>query len=328
MERIRWGIIGCGDVTETKSGPAFQKIENSKLVAVMRRSAEKAEDYARRHGVPRWYGDADQLIADPEVDAVYVATPPSSHAEYAIQAARAGKPVYVEKPMARNYAECEQMIAACEAAAVPLFVAYYRRCLPSFLKVKELVDFGAIGDVRFVTLSLFYPAQEEGLGELPWRVLPEIAGAGYFFDLGSHQLDYLDYLFGPIASVRGHAANQAGLYPAEDAVCADFAFESGVLGSGVWCFTVAESQRLDRIEIFGSRGRIAFSTFDFTPVLLETEDGVRKFPSTRPEHMQQPLVQTVVDKLLGHGSCPSTGRTAARTSRVMDQVVGDYYAAR
>ena len=327
MERIRWGIIGCGSVTETKSGPAFQKIENSELVAVMRRSGEKAEDYARRHGVPRWYDDAEQLIADPDVDAVYVATPPSSHAEYAIEAIRAGKPVYVEKPMARNYAECEQLIAASEQAGVPLFVAYYRRCLPAFLKVKELVDSGAIGDVRLVTLSLFSHAKEEGPDELPWRVLPEISGGGHFFDLGSHQLDYLDYLFGPIASVQGHAANQVSLYPAEDAVCAHFAFESGVLGSGAWCFTVAPNQRLDRIEILGSRGRIAFSTFDVTPVLLETEDSVREFPSPPPEHVQQPLVQTVVDELLGRGSCPSTGRTAARTSRVMEQIVSDYYAA-
>src|SRR5213592_2609043 len=96
---VRWGIIGCGDVTEVKSGPGFQKAERSSLVAVMRRNGALAADYSRRHGVPKWYDDADALIADPEVDVVYVATPPSSHMDYALRVARAGKPVYVEKPM-------------------------------------------------------------------------------------------------------------------------------------------------------------------------------------------------------------------------------------
>lgn len=324
MKPIRWGIIGCGDVTEVKSGPALQKIEDSELVAVMRRDAAKAEDYARRHGVPRWYADADQLIADPDVDAVYIATPPDSHAEYTVKVAQAGKPVYVEKPMARNHAECEQMIAACETAGVPFFVAYYRRRLPGFLKVEELVKSGAIGQIRFVSASLLQPAREAGAEPLPWRVLPDIAGAGYFFDLGSHLLDYLDYLLGPIAEVHGMAANQAGLYPAEDLACAHFTFESGIPGSGVWCFTVGEGQSRDSVEIHGSKGCITFSTFAFDPIRLETASGVEEFPSPRPEHVQQPLLQTVVDDLLGRGTCPSTGRSAARTSRVMDEVVSKY----
>ena len=148
MRTIRWGIIGCGNVTEVKSGPGFQKARNSALVAVMRRNAALAQDYAGRHGVPRWYDDGAALIADPEVDAVYVATPPSSHKGYVLACAAAGKPVYVEKPMALDHGECEEMIAACRAANVPLFVAYYRRALPRFLKVKELIDGGAIGLFR------------------------------------------------------------------------------------------------------------------------------------------------------------------------------------
>jgi predicted dehydrogenase len=327
MERVRWGIIGCGNVTEVKSGPALQKIENSELVAVMRRDARLAEDYARRHSVPRWYADAGRLIADPEVDAVYVATPPESHAEYTIRAAQAGKPVYVEKPMARNYGECERMIEACEAAGVPLFVAYYRRRLPAFLKVEKLLAGGAIGDVRLVSISLFQPAGEQGIEGLPWRVLPEISGGGYFFDLGSHQLDLLDYLLGPIAAAQGRAANQAGLYPAEDAVCAHWAFASGILGSGVWCFTAAECQQRETIEILGSRGSIRCSAFALDePVRLETDAGVQEFHFSPPEHVQQPLLQTVVDELLDRGACPSTGRTAARTSRVMDRIVENYGA--
>lgn len=318
MEKIRWGIIGCGDVTEVKSGPAFYKIEGSELVAVMRRDGDKARDYAQRHQVPRWYDQADALIADAEVDAVYIATPPDSHAEYTIQVARAGKPVYVEKPMARNHAECQAMIAACQQAQVPLFVAYYRRTLPAFCKVKALVDEGAIGPVRYVSIELCQPAGENP-DDLPWRVVPEISGGGYFFDLASHQLDYLDHLLGPISAATGSATNQAGLYQAEDAVSASFSFASGALGVGVWNF--AADQDRDRIEIVGDKGRIAFSTFASTPIELIDATGTQSFAIDPPQHVHQPLVQTVVDALCGRGECPSTGTSAARTSRIMDLIV-------
>ena len=119
MNIIRWGILGCGDVCEVKSGPAFQKAASSALVAVMRREAAKAQDFARRHGVPKWYADADQLIDDPEVDAVYVATPPGTHEKLAMRVAAAGKPCYVEKPMARSFAECARMNEAFAAARKP-----------------------------------------------------------------------------------------------------------------------------------------------------------------------------------------------------------------
>lgn len=138
MKEIRWGIIGCGDVTEVKSGPAFQRADGSSLVAVMRRSGDLAKDYARRHGVARWYENAEALINDPGVDAIYIATPPAFHKEYTLLSAAAGKPVYVEKPMALNFEECQEMIQACRSARVPLFVAYYRRALARFLKIKRV----------------------------------------------------------------------------------------------------------------------------------------------------------------------------------------------
>ena len=322
---IRWGIIGCGDVTEVKSGPAFYKAEGSRLVAVMRRDEEKARDYARRHGVPKWYGDADELIGDPEVDAVYVATPPDSHAQYTERAARSGKPVYVEKPMARNYGECEQMVARCEDAGVPLFVAYYRRRLPVFLKAEELLRDGAIGDVRFATVELVAPpgAEDRNTGARRWRLVPEVAGNGYFFDLGSHQLDLLDYLLGPISEAQGTATNQAGWYEAADVVSASFRFECGAAGSGVWCFNAHDSGRTDRTQIVGSRGKLVYSTFDLeAPLTLHTDDGDETFDLPPPEHVQQPLIQSMIDELLGRGHCPSTGESAARTSRVLDLIAG------
>tara|TARA_B100000686_G_scaffold351366_1_gene449983 strand:- start:629 stop:1627 length:999 start_codon:yes stop_codon:yes gene_type:complete len=324
MDRVRWGIIGCGDVTEIKSGPALYKCDGSELVAVMRRDGEKAADYAYRHNIPRWYDNADALIEDPDVDAIYIATPPNSHCHYTLLAAAAGKPVYVEKPMALNYAECKEMTAACAAAKVPLFVAYYRRQLPPFVKVAELLQDGALGQVRFATIQQYGAPSAADLDSTrhPWRVVREIAGNGYFYDLGCHQLDLLDYLLGPVVSARGAAANQAGLYESDDIVSALFEFESGVLGSGLWCFTTFSGNARDCTEIHGSEGRVEFSAFALDqPVILSTDKGREEFHFPPPEHVQQPLIQTIVDELRGIGKCPSTGQSGGRTNRVLDMVL-------
>ncbi|MCD5324541.1 MULTISPECIES: Gfo/Idh/MocA family protein [Pontibacillus] len=324
MKEIRWGIIGCGDVTEVKSGPGFQLAENSSLVAVMRRSGELAKDYAERHNVPKWYDKADDLVSDSEVDAVYIATPPGSHKEYTDLVAKAGKPVYVEKPMALNTEECQAMIDVCEEHHVPLYVAYYRRRLPRFLKVKELLDEGAIGDVRFVTMEQTQrQLEKDENGEWPWRVRPEVSGGGLFYDVASHTLDLFDFLLGPIEQVKGYADNLAASYPAEDSVSGTFRFESGVMGTGVWNFSSYKNE--DRNRIVGTKGEIIFSTFDEVPIKLINRFGTEEFHIDRPSPIQQHLIQTIVDELLGEGESPSTRRSALRTNRVMDEMVQAYY---
>ncbi|WP_066066805.1 Gfo/Idh/MocA family protein [Neobacillus soli] len=325
---VRWGIIGVGDVTEVKSGPAFKKVNNSELVAVMRRTGELAKDYAERHNVPKWYDNADALINDPDVDAVYIATPPGSHKEYAIKAAKAGKPVYVEKPMALNFDECQEMITASKKAGVPLYVAYYRRAQPRFLKIKELLENGEIGDVRFVSTTQYQKATEDVLDSqhLPWRVQPELAGGGLFFDLASHTLDLLDFLLGPIKSVQGFASNQAGYYRAEDIVTGTYMYESGIHGVGNWCFTAFEN--VDVNEIVGSKGKITFSSFGNEPIVLTTANGSQQWSFERPQHVHQPLVETIVADLTGEsGQCPSNGVTGARINWVMGEMVKSYYSA-
>ena len=256
MDEVRWGIIGCGDVCEVKSGPAFYKTTESKLVAVMRRNGELAKDFAERHGVPKWYDDGQQLIDDSDVNMVYVATPPSTHKEYTLAAARAGKPVYVEKPMAMNHGECEEMIAACDDAGVPLFVAYYRRGHARFRKVKELIDSNAIGSPRLVNVRLNSKISERDKNPetRQWRVIPEIAGGGVYCDLACHTLDILQFFFGPIQKVMGFATNQGGFYEAEDTVTGTFLFENGTQGVGAWCFVTGDGQ--DIIEIIGSEGKL------------------------------------------------------------------------
>ncbi|WP_379133883.1 Gfo/Idh/MocA family protein [Paenibacillus sp. sgz500958] len=321
-ETIRWGMIGCGSVTEKKSGPALQKAEGSQVTAVMRRNGALAADYALRHGVPRWYDRVESLIADPEVDAIYVATPPSTHMEYTLAAAKAGKPVYVEKPMAMNSRECELMLTACREAGVPLYVAYYRRGLPRFRKVKEWLNSGAIGDIRFVrTLHMSKPITE--VKQDYWRVNPAISGGGLFLDLGSHTLDLLDDLLGPIKDAEGHASNLGSPYLAEDTVSGRFLFESGVHGTGMWCFNAFTNE--ESTEIVGTKGSITFSTFSEKPIMLRTADGEHAEFIEHPEHIQQPLIQSVTNELLGKGNAFSTGETAMRTTRVMETLIRNYY---
>lgn len=323
LDTVRWGIIGCGNVTEVKSGPAFQKVPHSQLVAVMRRDGDKARDYARRHGVPRWYDDAEKLVADAGVDAVYVATPPSSHKRYALLAIAAGKPVYVEKPFAMNAAECEEIVAAGRAANVPVFVAYYRRALPRFRRVRELlIDEHAIGTPRIVSVVLHEPhhPRYHDAANLPWHVRPEISGGGIFVDIGCHTLDLLDWLFGPLRRVHGTTSNQLGAYPPEDTVAMSFAFDNGMLGTGLWNF--GSLQHEDRIEIVGDGGRLRVATFGDGPILVENAAGTREIRIDNPAHIQQPLIETVVRELRGEtGACPSTAVSATRTSAVMDAVL-------
>lgn len=321
-DHIRWGMIGCGAVAEVKSGPALQKAVGSSLVAVMRRDVAKAADYAQRHGVPRYYDSAVVLVADPEVDAVYVATPPSSHLEFAVMAAEAGKPCLVEKPMALCHAECLGMVEAFEARGVPLFVAYYRRALPRFLEARHLLQSGAIGTPTSVHIFQ-YGRLLQGDAARVWRVDPAIAGAGLFFDLASHGFDLLDFLLGPIEAAAGLAANTGRSYAAEDLTTACFRFESDVAGTGVWNFNADRSA--DGIVVTGTAGELHMPVFADAPLMLREGGHEEVLPFANPPHVHQPLVQTVVDELLGRGRCESTGRSGARASWAMDQCLAGYY---
>jgi predicted dehydrogenase len=324
MKTIRWGFIGCGDVTERKSGPAFSMVEGSTVVAVMSRDIEKAKSYAQRHHIARWYDDAQELVDDPDVNAIYIATPPSSHATFAIMAMKAGKPVYIEKPMASSYEECARINRISKETGIPCFVAYYRRYLPYFLKVKELIDNGSIGKVINVQIRFAQPPSELDYNRtnLPWRLLPSIAGGGYFYDLAPHQLDILQEMFGCILEAEGFCANIGGLYDVEDTVSASFRFESGLPGSGSWCFVAHESAKEDRIELIGDKGMICFSVFTFDPIALHTERGREEIPVENPTYVQLPLIKAVVEHLQGKGICSSTGISATPTNWVVDKILG------
>lgn len=317
--RVRWGFIGAGDVTEVKSGPAFRKVAGSSVSVVMRRDADKARDYAQRHGVPRWTTDACAVVGAHDVDAVYVATPPSSHAEYVAMAAAAGKPVYVEKPLARDVAEGEAIVRACEAAGVPLFVAFYRRALPRFEFVRGLIQGGTLGALTFVRLELSTtaPSGPESAG---WRWDPEIGGDGLLLDLGSHALDLLDHWLGPLAEVYGASTTRLPWSRVTDQVVGAFKWSSGALGTAAWDFAAARGH--DRLDLTFTEGHVSVPVFLDGPVKVTGPAGTEERRIPHPPHIQEPLITLIVEGLLGRGAaCPSTGASALRTQRAMEALL-------
>lgn len=327
MKEIKWGFIGCGEVTLTKSGPAFGIIEGSSVVAVMSRSEQRARHYAERHNIPKWYTDPQALVSDPEVNAVYIATPPSSHATFAIMAMRSGKPVYIEKPLAASYVDCIRINRVSEQTGVPCFVAYYRRYLPYFRKIKDIINRGAIGKIMTVQVRLSVPPREldyQSGDHLPWRLQPNISGGGYFYDLAPHQLDLLQDLFGVITRAHGYPANRAGLYQAEDTVSAVFEFESGVVGSGNWCFVAHQSAKEDRIEVVGQRGTLSFSVYNYDPILLVNDEGSVSFNVSNPDYVQLPIIKAVIEDLQGDGVCTATSVSATPVNWVLDRILNKF----
>ena len=327
MKRIQWGFIGCGEVAEKKSGPAFNDVEGSKVVAVMSRTERRARSYAERHHIEKWYTDAQQIIDDPDVNAIYIATPPASHATYAIMAMKAGKPVYVEKPLAATYDDCARINRVSEQTGVPCFVAYYRRYLPYFQNVKDIIKNGEIGKIINVQVRYACPPRDIDYAkpeQLPWRLRPEISGGGYFYDLAPHQLDLLQEFFGVIVDAKGFCANRGGLYQAEDTLSACFRFENGLPGSGSWCFVGHEAAREDRIEVIGDKGIVLFSVFNYEPIQLFNTEGTTTIEVPNPPYVQLPIIKAVIQHLQGIDVCTATSVSATPVNWVLDRILGKF----
>lgn len=321
---INWGIIGCGDVTEKKSGPAFNKVNGSKLIAVMRRDAEKARDYAERHKVPKWFDNAEELLRDPDINAIYVATPPAFHEKYALLALNAGKPVYVEKPMATNLAASVRMLEESEKKDVKMSVAHYRREQPMFKKIKSLLVENAIGDVRLVKLTLLQSLQAGLVSQsgFNWRVDPEISGGGLFHDLAPHQLDLMIYFFGDPANWGGLSRNQARKYKGDDLVTGFAEFASGVVMNGTWCFSVSSQDEAEVCEIIGSAGIIRFSIFRQPVITLARGHITEDFSFPQLDHVQQPMIEAVVRYFNDEGPNPCSPRDGVNTMKLIEGITG------
>jgi predicted dehydrogenase len=320
-ETIRWGIIGCGDVCEVKSGPAFNKVSNSKLVAVMRRDLSKAEDYAKRHNVPKFYNETRHLINDHEVNAIYIATPPSSHEQFTEEALKAGKPVYVEKPVTLNSASCERMIELSKKYNNKVSVAHYRRALPIFNKVKSILDEGIIGNIRLIQLSVLQQPKRNGIDplEVQWRVNPELSGGGLFHDLAPHQLDIMYWLFGEPKQVAGHSMNQSKNYNAPDLTSLQAVFDKDIYFNGVWAFSVADNSKGDVCEIIGDKGKLRFGFFSNSNLEIITDKGTEILEMTYPVNIQLPMIDAVTKYFRGKGNNPCSLEDALVTMKMMDK---------
>jgi predicted dehydrogenase len=319
MSDINWGIIGCGNVTEKKSGPAFNKVPNSKLIAVMRRSADKAADYAQRHNVGTWYDDAEALMNNEDINSVYVATPPASHLDYALSALKRGLNVYIEKPVTLNAAEAVIIAEAAKQSKGKVAVAHYRRAQPFFLKIKELIDAKAIGEVRTVQIKMWQSLRPQLITHLEdnWRINPALSGGGYFHDLSPHQLDLMLYFFGEPVYYSGRALNQSGAYPCDDHVSGQLIFKNNVVVNGSWSFNVAETETIDECHIVGTNGSISFPFFGHS---VTTKIGVetKTMYYEALEHVQQPMIEKVVNYFNGHGPNPCAIDEAVVLMKIID----------
>jgi predicted dehydrogenase len=321
-DMINWGMIGCGDVTELKSGPAFSKVPDSRLVAVMSRNGQRAADYASRHQVPRWYDDAQLLIDDPEVNAIYIATPPQSHEQLTIAALKAGKPVYVEKPMAVHAAASKNMLQASYENGTKLTVAHYRREQPVFKKIKLLLAEQAIGEIKFVNLKYLVPALRADELEDPkvqWRLDPAISGGGLFHDMAPHQLDLMLHFFGQAEKAVGISTNQARLYPAADLVSGVIKFLNNVVFTGTWCFSAPLEEQNDVCEIVGTEGSIAFPIFGKPQITVNLRGNVETIQFEPLQHVQQPMIDATVRYFLNKGPNPGTAENGLAVMELIDK---------
>lgn len=272
---IRWGIIGCGNVVETKNGVPTYTADHSELAGIWNRTAEKAQAWVEAQGHGKVYETMEELLADPSIDIVYVATTPNCHKEQAIAVAQANKHCYLEKPIALSWEDAQAIKQAFDESGTRCYVAHYRRGMPRYKELKRLLNEGAIGIVRGVQLIRTQRlTAEECLPEdqKPWRVRPEVSGGSHFYEGDAHMLDLVDYLVGSLATFNLSATNRTGFYEAEDAVSLSAITESGVLVSGMWCY--ATYKAIDRFLVFGDRGSIEFPYYDnAAPLVLETIAG-------------------------------------------------------
>ena len=267
------------------------------------------------HKIAHAYSDADALINDIDVDAVYIATPPNSHADLTIRALNAGKPVLVEKPIALTVAESDAMIAASCKNDVSLMVAYYRRALPRFEKLREIVQDGKIGEPRCVQVQHFKRSTDRP--EQDWKLDPLVGGGGYFTDMQTHVLDWLDYVFGPATSISGNVRRQSDDYPAEDLVSYTIGFES-VVANGLCAYST--NQTTEKVTIHGSKGSASMSFFKPSPIIL-SQNGVRTIHDVRdPTHVHQPLIKRVIAHLLDGAENPSPAEAARRTTAIVEKL--------
>lgn len=322
MKLIKWGIIGCGDVAEVKSGPAFNKTENSELIGVMRRNGVKAKDFAQRHNVSFWTDKADDLLNNYDINSIYIATPPSTHLEYALKALSLHKNVYLEKPMALTSKEAEIIGEAVKSSRGKLSVAHYRRKLPAFVKVKELIDSNAIGKILVADIQILQPKKSKLIAnsEENWRLNPQVSGGGLFYDIAPHQIDLMYHYFGAFKNISG-SSTSSNSEMVEDTVNGIIEFENGVQFRGIWNFVGNELYSKEQCIIYGTQGSISFSFYgDSIVVRTKDKEDILKF--NNPKHIQQPMIASVVSYFLGNKENPCAVEEGILVMKALEKLSG------
>ncbi len=320
MAVLRWGILGCGNVAEHKGGPPLYSVDDSELIAVMRRDQAKAEDFAERHGAKRAYTDVEKLLSDDEINAIYIATPPNLHCEQTVRAARAGKHILCEKPMAMSVSECKQMVDACSEAGITLMLAYYRNHYPNVVQMKTLMDEDVIGDVVLARINCtsYYNPNRQDLRN--WRINPEISGGGVLMDIGSHRISLLQYLLGDVVSVRGFAETVHLDVAVDDSAVFTLRFESGAHAVANINWNVGIG--IDDVEVYGTKGRLRCSPLNSANLTLETKsDGVKALPQTPLPHTHTGLVEDFINHIRTGEPIRCTGELGLQTNAIIAEIM-------
>lgn len=324
--KIRWGFLGCGKVVQKKSGEAFRSVPNSEIAVIMRRNLEAAKECAEHFGAPVWCNNIEELLSA-DIEAVYIATPPGLHYEQAMKCLEAKKAVYLEKPFARNYTEAKALTEAFERAGIPLYVGHYRRALPRFLKIREMLKNNVVGEVKNIDfyLNRVFSKKE---AENSWLYNPVLSGGGKYYDIAPHTVDIINFLFGDITQVKGNAKNLGTGCPLENVVEMSFVTEQGV--NGYARFNCVAEEKSDRMLVTGTNGIMEFSVHGKTDVIVKDIHGnvTEEFDLPDPKAVEEAMVQSVVEDLLGISECESKAKDVLVTYQIIDEVLDEFYGGR
>ena len=326
INQIKWGFIGCGKVVEQKSGKAFNQLPNSCIHSIMRRNLEDAYNSAKKFSAQNWFDNINDLL-NSDIDAVYIATPPGLHYEQALACCNAGKPIYIEKPFARNYTEVKAIVDAFERKDVPIYVGHYRRALPRFQKIRQLLMENCIGkicSVDFYLNRVFSQFEADNT----WLYNPILSGGGKFFDIAAHTIDLFNFLFGDIKEIHGYAINSGTKCPLEDTVVFSFLTAQNIVGSAN--FNCISNKKGDRMIITGTKGTMEFSVHGRCDIVINNYDKKNVDVLEIPDSpiIEEPMIKTVIDNLLKQGDCPCMGKDALSTYWAIDQILAGYYHGR
>src|SRR5882724_1929445 len=320
MSILKWGLIGCGDIAQKRVAPALRDLPSCELHAIARSQPDLAESFANQFGARKWYSTWQELLADSDLDAVYIATPVHLHAAQTIAAAESGKHVLCEKPMAMNVKECDEMIAACGANNVKLGIAYYRRFYPVIERIKRVIASGEIGKPVLVQINAFEWFDPQPDHPRYWLVKKGLAGGGPMFDFGCHRIEALVNIFGPVKYVTSIVSNVVFNREVEDTASALFQFESGTCG--VLSVTHAASEPRDTLDVFGTQGSINVPVLNAAEMRIRTSNGERSESHPPAANIHQPLIEDFVEAVLANRQPVVSGEVG----RMVAAIEGEIYA--